>query len=78
MAAPLPQKKETFMRSHAQALIPHRNDFDELGERLVDFGRALQDPNTTIGELLHLAQVCGIKLKLRVVAESGGREADHG
>lgn len=59
------------MRTHAQSLFLPGSGFDDLGDRLIRFGRALQDPNTKIGELLQLAQACGINLKLRVVAESG-------
>ncbi|SCZ13195.1 hypothetical protein [Pseudomonas sp. NFACC37-1] len=50
------------------------NEFSSLGARLVRFGQALQDPSTTVSELVRLAQACGITFKLRVVAESEGRD----
>lgn len=48
------------------------NDLSKLGERLIRFGQALQDPSTTVGQLTGLASSCGIHLKLRATAESGG------
>lgn len=48
------------------------NEFAQLGDRLVRFGQALQEGSTTVGELIQLAQACGISFKLRVVTESGG------
>ncbi|SFW77517.1 hypothetical protein [Pseudomonas sp. NFACC04-2] len=51
--------------------IPLENEFSQLGSRLVRFGQAMQEPSTTVSELMRLAQACGIYLKLRVVAESG-------
>lgn len=54
-----------------------RTEFESLGERLIRFGQALQDPATTVGQLTGLANSCGIALKLRTVAESGQREDDH-
>lgn len=48
------------------------NEFAGLGARLVRFGHALQEGSTTVGELVSLAQACGINFKLRVVTESGG------
>lgn len=51
---------------------PARNEFKDLGERLVSFGKALQDPTTSVGQLVHLAGQCGIKLRLRVVADMEG------
>ncbi len=53
-------------------VIKTRNEFGDLGQRLVRFGQALQEGNTTVGELNRLAQACGISFKLRVVAESEG------
>lgn len=47
------------------------NDFAQLGTRLVRFGQALQEPSTRVSELVALAMACGIKLQMRVVAESG-------
>ncbi|MDG9884138.1 hypothetical protein N7650_14970 [Pseudomonas sp. GD04058] len=47
-----------------------RNDFEDLGERLVRFGRALQDSTTSVAKLNQLARECGITLRLRAVAES--------
>lgn len=49
------------------------NEFAGLGARLVRFGHALQEGSTTVGELVALAQACGINFKLRVVAESESR-----
>jgi hypothetical protein len=48
------------------------SEFASLGARLVRFGQALQEGTTTVGELTRLANSCGIQLKLRAVAESGG------
>lgn len=48
-------------------------EFESLGDRLIRFGQALQDPATTVGQLASLANSCGIALKLRTVAESGDR-----
>lgn len=50
--------------------IAFANDFNQLGARLVRFGHALQEGSTTVGELVALAQACGINFKLRAVAES--------
>lgn len=47
-----------------------QNDLGKLGERLIRFGQALQNPDTTVGQLTSLAHSCGIKLKMRAVAES--------
>lgn len=52
-----------------------RNEFDDLGERLVRFGRALQDSTTSVARLNQLARECGITLRLRAVAESEGHHA---
>jgi hypothetical protein len=49
------------------------NSFSALGERLIRFGHALQNPETTVAQLTVLATSCGIALKLRTVAESGER-----
>ncbi|MDH0745769.1 hypothetical protein N5D61_05375 [Pseudomonas sp. GD03842] len=46
-------------------------ELGSLGERLIRFGQALQNPETTVGQLTTLANSCGIALKLRTVAESG-------
>ena len=59
------------MSQQSQARI----EFDDLGERLVRFGRALQDSTTSVARLNQLARECGITLRLRAVAES---EASHG
>lgn len=48
------------------------SEFASLGARLVRFGQALQEGTTTVAELTRLANACGIQLKLRAVAESGG------
>ena len=47
-----------------------QNDLGKLGERLIRFGQALQNPETTVGQLMSLANSCVISLKLRAVAES--------
>lgn len=49
------------------------NEFANLGTRLVRLGHALQEPSTTVHELVALAMACGIKLQMRAVAESEGR-----
>lgn len=49
-------------------------EFVQLGQRLIRFGQAMQEGSTTVAELAKLAQSCGINFKLRVVAESGGRD----
>jgi len=51
-----------------------RTEFESLGDRLIRFGQALQDPSTTVGQLTSLANSCGIGLRLRTTAESGGRD----
>lgn len=48
------------------------SEFASLGARLARFGQALQEPTTRVGELVTLAQACGINFKLRVVAGSEG------
>lgn len=53
-----------------------RTEFESLGERLIRFGQALKEPQTTVGQLTALANSCGIALKLRAVAESGATEHD--
>lgn len=50
--------------------IALKDEFSQLGSRLVRFGQAMQEPSTTVSELMRLAQACGIDLKLRMVAES--------
>ena len=50
------------------------NEFASLGARLVRLGHALQEPSTTVNELVALAMSSGINFKLRVVAESGSQE----
>lgn len=45
-----------------------------LGSRLVRLGQMLQDDQTKIGELMHLAAECRFNLNLHVVAESGGND----
>lgn len=47
------------------------NEFASLGARLVRLGHALQEPSTTVNELVALAMAYGIKLQMRAVAESG-------
>lgn len=49
------------------------NEFNQLCSRLVRFGQAMQEPSTTVSELMLLAQACGINLKLRMAAKSEGR-----
>jgi len=48
------------------------NEFNQLGSRLARFGQAMQEPSTTVSELMQLAQACGINLKLSIVTESEG------
>lgn len=52
-----------------------RPEFQSLGDRLIRFGQALQNPETTVGQLTQLANSCGIALKLRTIAESGDDHA---
>ena len=60
-----------------QGARPHlQDDLGQLGERLIRFGEALQDPNTTVGKLADLAKSCGIKLHMRAVVESGGQPCE--
>lgn len=56
---------------------PVRNEFEDLGERLVRFGKALQDSTTSVGRLDQLARECGITLRLRAVAEVEGASHAH-
>ncbi|OWQ35572.1 hypothetical protein [Pseudomonas sp. DrBHI1] len=56
---------------------PTRNEFEDLGERLVRFGKALQDSTTRVGRLNQLARECGITLRLRAVAEMEGAPDGH-
>lgn len=51
---------------------PARNEFEDLGERLVRFGEALQDATSSVGYLNQLARECGITLRLRAVADMEG------
>lgn len=53
-----------------------RPEFQSLGDRLIRFGQALQNPETTVGQLTQLANSCGIALQLRTVAESGDRPCE--
>ena len=53
-----------------------RTEFESLGDRLIRFGQALKEPQTTVGQLTALANSCGIALKLRAAAESGATEHD--
>ncbi|MBO0369255.1 hypothetical protein GIB23_19440 [Pseudomonas putida] len=55
---------------------PASSEFEDLGERLVRFGKALQDSTTSVGRLNQLARECGITLRLRAVADMEG--ATHG
>lgn len=57
--------------------ITLRSDLEKLGDRLIQFGQALQSSETTVGELTALAKRCGIALKLRAVAESGDRDHEQ-
>jgi hypothetical protein len=50
------------------------NSFSSLGDRLIRFGQALQNPETTVAQLTTLATSCGIALKLRAVAETGNHD----
>lgn len=62
------------INTSAGARIHVRTEFESLGDRLIRFGQALQNPETTVGQLASLANSCGIAMKLRAVAESGGRD----
>ncbi|MGP5106656.1 hypothetical protein [Pseudomonas helleri] len=46
------------------------SDIEKLGDRLIRFGQALQNPDATVDQLTRLASACGISFKLRVVADS--------
>lgn len=54
-----------------------RNEFGDLGQRLVRLGQALQEGSTTVGDLTRLATACGIKLHMRVVADTEGASNAH-
>ncbi|WP_099431220.1 hypothetical protein [Pseudomonas mosselii] len=56
---------------------PTLNEFEDLGERLVRFGKALQDSTTSVGRLNQLARECGITLRLRAVADMEGSSHGH-
>ncbi|WP_448682620.1 hypothetical protein [Pseudomonas nicosulfuronedens] len=43
------------------------NPFATLGDRLVQLGLALQSGESTVGQLLPLAQACGLELRIKVV-----------
>lgn len=62
------------MSASANKSAAGSNEFASLGTRLVRFGHALQEPSTTVHELVALAMACGIKLQMRAVAESEGRD----
>ena len=62
----------TILPEGAALVKGQGNEFANLGSRLVRFGQALQEPSTTVSELVQLAGACGISLKLRAVSESGG------
>jgi hypothetical protein len=52
-----------------------RTELQILGDRLIRFGQALKEPETTVGQLTALANSCGIALKLRAVAETNESDA---
>lgn len=54
-----------------------RSEFEDLGDRLVRFGQALQDPATSVAKLHQLAKACGITLRLRAVADTEGAGNEH-
>ena len=54
-----------------------RGEFEDLGDRLVRFGQALQDPATSVAKLNQLAKACGITLRLRAVADTEGASNEH-
>lgn len=63
------------MTTIVQGARPYiKTELSELGERLIRFGEALRNPETTVGQLTSLAGSCGIKLHMRAVAESGGAD----
>ena len=47
------------------------NPFAALGDRLVQFGLALQSGESTVEQLVPLAKACGLELRIKVV------EGDH-
>ncbi|NBF13052.1 hypothetical protein [Pseudomonas sp. Fl4BN1] len=56
-------------------IVKRRNRAGELaclGSRLVRLGQMLQDDQTRLGELMHLATECRFNLNLHMTAESGG------
>lgn len=62
------------IHTSAGTRIVIRSEFESLGDRLIRFGQALQNPETTVAQLTALATSCGIALKLRTVAESGASD----
>lgn len=64
------------INTSAGTRIVFRTEFQSLGERLIRFGQALQDPETTVGQLTSLANACGVSLKMRAVAESGDQQCE--
>lgn len=61
------------MTTNTQKSAGAGNEFASLGTRLVRLGHALQEPSTTVNELVALATACGIKLQMRAVADTEGR-----
>ena len=57
------------MSTSTQKTAGASNEFAGLGVRLVRLGHALQEPSTTVNELVALAMACGIKLQMRAVAD---------
>lgn len=43
------------------------NPFAVLGDRLVQFGLALQSGESTVEQLVPLAKACGLELRIKVV-----------
>lgn len=43
------------------------NPFAALGDRLVQFGLALQSGESTVEQLVPLAKACGLELRIKVV-----------
>ncbi len=54
-----------------------KTELSELGERLIRFGEALRNPDTTVSQLTSLAGSCGIKLHMRAAAESGSTDGQQ-
>ncbi len=52
--------------AHTFELV-NSNPFASLGDRLVQFGLALQSGESTVEQLVPLAKACGLELRIKVV-----------